>query len=82
MAARQLSDGRPDGQKFGQTTTDSIGFYGVTPAAQPSGATQAEVTLTATTVTDTVLITDVANVTALVHKLREDLVTLGLIAGA
>lgn len=82
MAAKQHSDGRSDGNVFGQTTTDSIGFYGVTPAAQPSGATQAEVTLTATTVTDTALITDVANVTDLVHELRSALVTLGLIAGA
>lgn len=31
MAARQLSDGRPDGQKLGQSSTDLIAFYGATP---------------------------------------------------
>ena len=33
-AARQLSDGNSQGTILGQSTTDRIGFYGVTPQAK------------------------------------------------
>lgn len=37
MAVKQLSDGGPDGTRFGQSATDKIGFYGLTtPIVQPS----------------------------------------------
>ena len=37
MAVRQLSDGGPDGTRFGQSSTDKIGFYGLTtPIVKPS----------------------------------------------
>ncbi len=37
MAINQLSDGNPDGNLFGQNTTDKIGFYGLTtPIVQPT----------------------------------------------
>ncbi len=36
-------------QYVGTAVTDVVGFYGVTPVVQPSGASQAAVTLTATT---------------------------------
>lgn len=37
MAVRQLSDARGDGINLGQSTTDKIGFYGLTtPIVQPS----------------------------------------------
>lgn len=37
MAVKQLSDGRSDGANLGQSTTDKIGFYGLTtPIVQPS----------------------------------------------
>ena len=35
-SARQLSDGNSQGQKLGQSATDLVGFYGVTPVVQPS----------------------------------------------
>lgn len=48
MAIKQLSDAGPDGTNFGQSTTDKIGFYGLTtPIVQP--AITAVGTTTATT---------------------------------
>lgn len=48
MAVRQLSDARGDGINLGQSTTDKIGFYGLTtPIVQP--AITAVGTATATT---------------------------------
>jgi predicted secreted protein len=38
---KQLSDGNPDGTGLGQSVTDKISLYGVTPIAQRSGAAQA-----------------------------------------
>lgn len=37
--AKQLSNGT--GVKVGQSATDTVGFYGITPIAQRSGAAQA-----------------------------------------
>lgn len=42
-AVRQLSDGNPIGTVLGQSTTDLIGFYNVSPIAQPAGAQQAAI---------------------------------------
>lgn len=39
--AKQVSDGSPDGASFGQSTTDKISFYGVTPVVQRALAAQA-----------------------------------------
>lgn len=36
MAAKQLSDGNGEGTKLGQSATDLVGFYGVTPVDQPA----------------------------------------------
>lgn len=33
---KQLSDGGSDGTKLGQSATDKVGFYGITPAVQPA----------------------------------------------
>lgn len=41
MAIDQLSRKPPDGTKFGQSATDLISFYGVTPVAQRSSSVQA-----------------------------------------
>ena len=72
MPVRQLSDARTDGQLVGQSTTDKLGFYGVTTVVQPSSTTQAAVTTGATT-------TATIN---LVNELRSALVSLGLIKGS
>jgi hypothetical protein len=38
---KELSDKGPDGTRLGQSATDKIGFYGVTPIVQRSGGAQA-----------------------------------------
>jgi hypothetical protein len=38
MAARQLSDGNPDGNTLGQGATDLIAFHGGTPTSQRASA--------------------------------------------
>lgn len=78
---KQLSDARSDGLFIGQSTTDKVGFYGTTPAAQPSSASQASVSMQ-TTATTTALRTDLDNTATLVNQLRSELVTLGLIKGS
>lgn len=90
-----IGDGRPDGAIFVQSGKKGA-FFGATPIVQPSGAAQAAVavstiTTAATTTTpwgfatstqaDAVAAT-VKNNTVLVNKIRADLVSLGLIAGA
>jgi len=71
MAINQLSDGG-DGTILGQSATDKVSFYGVSPPiAQPSAANQAAITAGATT-------TACNN---LVIELRLALVNLGLIKG-
>lgn len=68
---KQLSDGGPDGTLLGQSSTDKIGFYGLTtPVDQPS-VTWATV---ATTVT-----TAMPGLVSNVNKLMAALVSLGLI---
>lgn len=82
MAAYQVGDGRPDGITVGESS-GKIGFYGVTSVVQPSGASQAAAaSTTTTTATTTALQTDIDALRVLLNKLRADLVTLGLIAGA
>lgn len=67
MGVRAHSDARSDGQQFGQSSTDKVGFFGTTPAAQQT--VSATVTATATTAA---LATDLAS-------LRGALETLGLV---
>ncbi len=65
---KQLSDGGPDGTLLGQSATDTVGFYGSTPVAQPASGSQAAVTLTFKTALVTTL------KTALVTTLKTALV--------
>lgn len=41
MAVRQISDGGGDGLTIGQSTSDLVSLYGVTPVSQRAAATQA-----------------------------------------
>lgn len=68
MATKQLSDGGSDGVKLGQSTTDKIGFYGVTPVVQGSAVTTLATTPTAT---------DIATA---VNSIISRLQTVGIIA--
>lgn len=60
-----LGDGNPDGSSFGQSTSEKISFYGVTPVAQQSVTTAG---------------TDIATVILELTDLRLKLKNLGLIA--
>ena len=72
MALKQLSDGGPDGTRLGQSATDKVGFFGVTPAVQPTNAAQSAITAAASLV----------GAVALLIEIRAALVTLGVIKGS
>jgi hypothetical protein len=48
MGVKQLSDGGPAGTKLGQSSTDLVGFYGVTPVVRGAAITTLATTPTAT----------------------------------
>lgn len=77
-----------DGQVFGESATDKIGFYGKAPIVQPTHASQAAVTITAVTAvaTTATIITSAHGfatgthgdaVVKRVSQLRTDMVALG-----
>ena len=90
---RQLSDGGPDGTKVGQSTTDKVGFYGVTPVVQQTYTQTAVTAIVTTTFTEaktgiwgfsssTVAASYKTRVNQLVvdvDKIHDRLVTLGLL---
>lgn len=96
MAIKQITDGGPDGTKFGQSTADLISLWGVTVTTQPTAAAQAAVATTAITTAATTTtpfgfasstqadnLTAIAHATrALVNQLRSDLVSVGIIKGS
>ena len=96
MAVRQLSDAGPDGNSFGQSAADKIGFYGVTPVAQPSAAAQAAITDGSTgtaaptngvqpltgTYNSTLIINALATIIAQTNAMRTALVNTGIMKGA
>ena len=48
MPVKELSDKNTDGTRFGQSTTDKVSFYGVTPIVQNIALTTASAAATAT----------------------------------
>ena len=84
-AGKELSDLNPSGTSLGQSTTDKIGFYGVTPIVQRTSASQAAVTTTAATSTSPIGFstnTQADAIVTLVNELRAALVAVGLIKGS
>jgi hypothetical protein len=81
---KQLSDGNPGGSGLGQSSTDKISFYGVTPIAQRSGASQGTFTSTTTQSTGWGFLSSTAAdaAIALILEMRLVLVNSGLMAGA
>lgn len=116
----QVTHNSPDGAQVGKSATEKVGLWGATPVVQPSGANQAEASVTSVALAftwsandpgvtdgeatiadgDTVgddndagaalsaieaqfnnLRTDVLALRTLVHQLRSDMVTAGIIAG-
>lgn len=96
MAADQLSKGCDDGTLLGQNTSDLIGFYGVTPVAQPAATAQGAITdasggtaaatngmLTLTATYNSAIIANaLATLAAQGNALRAALVSLGAIKGS
>ena len=72
MALKELSDGSPDGTRLGQSSTDKIGFFGLTTPVVKATCTLAAA-LTAGTTTP-------ANIAAAVDELHAALAAYGLIA--
>lgn len=93
-AGQQVTDGNPDGSNVGQSTTDKVGFWGVTPVVQPSATDQSAVATTAITTLATEptatdiavavnsLISRVSAAVTLVNQVRSDLVTAGILKGS
>ena len=82
---KQLSDANPDGTSLGQSITDKVSLYGVTPIAQRTSANQATVTTTAATTTTPwgyATSTQANAIVTLVNELQAALVALGAIKGS
>ncbi len=80
----QLSDGNDDGTSLGQSTSDKVSLYGVTPIVQRAGASQAAMSTTMTQSTGWGFATSTAAdaAVALLLELRAALVALGAIKGS
>jgi hypothetical protein len=76
MAAEQLTYNGPDGATMGQSATEKISFYGVTPIVQRASAFQA-----ASVVSVSSNITIAASLTAWILEVTNTLVALGLWKG-
>lgn len=87
----------PDGYQVGQSATDLVGFYGVTPVVQPTSASQAALTITSgygtasatsglqpltSSYNSAIIANGIASIVVLVNKIRADLVTLGILKGS
>jgi hypothetical protein len=73
MAVGQyLGDGCPDGTSFGQSATEKISFYGVTPVVQRASSIQA-----ASVVSATSFISVTANIAAFCAEVAATLTALG-----
>lgn len=67
--------------QVGYGLQDPLGFYGATPVARPSSASQAAVVVSATATT-TVLRTQLTATAVLANSLRTALLNTGIIKGA
>lgn len=76
------------GAQIGTSSTDKVGFWGATPAVQPTNSAQAAVTqanITANSATTNIsgsVNTQLKHTIALVNRLRTDLAAMGLIKGS
>lgn len=79
MAVKQNSDGGPDGTVLGQSATDKVGFWGVTPVVQAATVAGATNTTT-TTSTTTALTTDLDSVRTKLNSVLTALRNAGILA--
>lgn len=77
MPVNQHSDGNDSGQVFGQSATDKISFYGVTPVIQRGAAVQA-----ASVVSASSYISVASNTAAFAAEVAATLTALGLWKGS
>ena len=80
-----IGDGNPDGSILGSSSTEKVGFWGVTPVVQPTSASQAAVSTAAATSGSAIygFTSAQANgIVTLLNQLRADLVTAGIIKGS
>lgn len=73
---KQVSDLNPDGTALGQSATDKVSFYGVTPVVQRASAVQA-----ASVVSATSYISVTSNLAAFAAEVAATLTGLGLWKG-
>jgi hypothetical protein len=81
----QVTYNSPDGAQIGKGSTEKLGFWGATPVVRRSGATQAALTVTATTTGGVFGFTSTTQFSALmaqVEELRAALVQYGMLAGS
>jgi hypothetical protein len=83
-AIKQLSDANPSGTSLGQSATDLVSLYGVTPIAQRSGSSQVALVLTTAVSGGFGFGTSAAfaTFTAQLEEIRATLAALGAFKGA
>lgn len=72
-AADQLSKAPPGGTSLGQSATDTVSLYGVTPVAQRTSTVLATTLISAST-----YVTIGSNITAIVLEIANALIALGV----
>lgn len=72
MALKQLSDGGSDGAVLGQSTTDKVSLYGVTPVVQRTSTVLATSLLSASS-----YVSVASNTAAILLELSAALIALG-----
>lgn len=96
MAVRHLTNLESDGTNLGQSLSDKVGFWGVTPVVQPTVAAQATITdssggaaaptngIAALTGTynSTILANAIATIAAQTNAMRTALVNSGIMKGS
>jgi hypothetical protein len=86
-SVQELHSGTPDGARLGQSATELIAFWGVTPSAQRSSAAQVALTTALASVTVTgaygfALSSGFSALLAQVEEIRAALVAVGLLKGS
>ena len=79
---QNIEAGTSTGSSFGDSTTEKISLYGVTPIVQRSGAAQAAVSGTADATYSANEVTLINDLVTLANELRAALVALGQIKGS
>lgn len=84
MTIKYLGDYNPDGSCMGRAASDKIGFYGITPIIQRTGAAQGTFTTTMTQSTGYGFLTSTAAdaAVALLLEIRLTLIAYGFMSGA